>query len=205
MPERRTGPGGPNVLAVACITLLLANYFGSFADLDFAWQIRTGEQIVRHATLRPPEAFTYTIAGQSIPDFEWLYELILWAVWNGLGYGGLKLLGYPRVQALARHGRSQIDFSVKPRWKACHELPGKGFIRLLAAFRGVAGSEIHHVRPMRCVALDHAGEPLGIGRGTRLAIEHILVVAMLRDAFFDLRARVFTAEQHARLPLVRLG
>jgi hypothetical protein len=92
MPERPARVPGPNVLALVWITLLLANYFGSFADLDFAWQIRTGEQIVRHATLRPPEGFTYTIAGQSIPDFEWLYELLLWAVWNAFGYGGLKLL-----------------------------------------------------------------------------------------------------------------
>jgi hypothetical protein len=92
MPERPAWREGPNVFALAWITLLLANYFGTFADLDFAWQIRTGEQIVRHGTLRPPDAFTYTIAGQSIPDFEWLYELMLWAVWSGFGFGGLKLL-----------------------------------------------------------------------------------------------------------------
>ena len=69
MPERSAWKEGPNVFALAWITLLLANYFGTFADLDFAWQIRTGEQIIRHATLRPPDAFTYTIAGQHIPDF----------------------------------------------------------------------------------------------------------------------------------------
>jgi hypothetical protein len=80
------------VLGLACVCLLVANYLGAFSDLDFAWQIRTGERIVQTGTLRPADSFTYTIAGQQVPDFEWLYEVILWAVWNGFGYGGLKLL-----------------------------------------------------------------------------------------------------------------
>jgi hypothetical protein len=82
----------PNLLSLAFLCLLAANYFGTFADLDFTWQIRTGERIVQTGSLRPPDAFTYTIAGQSIPDFEWLYELLLWAVWSVFGFGGLKLL-----------------------------------------------------------------------------------------------------------------
>jgi hypothetical protein len=82
----------PNVLSIAFICLIAANYVGTFADLDFTWQIRTGERIVQSGSLRPPDAFTYTIAGESVPDFEWLYELILWAVWNVFGFGGLKLL-----------------------------------------------------------------------------------------------------------------
>jgi hypothetical protein len=81
-----------NVLGLACVCLLAANYFGTFSDLDFAWQIRTGERIVQTGSLRPPDAFTYTIAGQQVPDFEWLYEVILWAVWSVFGFGGLKLL-----------------------------------------------------------------------------------------------------------------
>jgi len=82
----------PNALALACVCLIAANYFGPFADLDFTWQIRTGERIVQTGSLRPPDTFTYTIAGQHVPDFEWLYEVILWAVWSLFGFGGLKLL-----------------------------------------------------------------------------------------------------------------
>jgi hypothetical protein len=81
----------PNLLTCTLIVLIAATYFAPFADLDFAWQIRTGELIVRTGQLRPPESFTYTIAGRSIPDFEWLYEVILWATWSVFGYGGLKL------------------------------------------------------------------------------------------------------------------
>lgn len=84
--------GYPNVTTLLLLILLLRNYVSPFADLDFAWQVRTGELIVRTGQLHPPEAFTYTIAGQSINDFEWLYEVILYAIWSIFGYGGLKLL-----------------------------------------------------------------------------------------------------------------
>ncbi len=82
----------PNVLGLACVCLILANYLGPFADLDFTWQIRTGERIVQTRTLRTPDVFTYTIYGENVPDFEWLYEVILWGVWSTFGFGGLKLL-----------------------------------------------------------------------------------------------------------------
>jgi hypothetical protein len=92
MTARRTGLQPPNALSVLLLVLLAVNYFSPFADLDFAWQIRTGERIAATGSLRPPDAFTYTIAGQNVPDFEWLYEVILYGVWTALGFGGLKLL-----------------------------------------------------------------------------------------------------------------
>src|SRR5437660_10560431 len=82
----------PNLFSIFLIVLLATNYFVPFADLDFTWQIRTGAQIVHTGQLRPVESFTYTLAGQQVPEFEGLYELILYAVWSGLGFGRLKLL-----------------------------------------------------------------------------------------------------------------
>ena len=92
MAARRTWLQPPNALSILIVVLLAVNYFVPFADLDFAWQIRTGERIVATGSLRPPDAFTYTIAGQPVPDFEWLYEVTLYGVWTALGFGGLKLL-----------------------------------------------------------------------------------------------------------------
>jgi hypothetical protein len=82
----------PNLFSIFLIILLLTNYFVPFADLDFTWQIRTGEQIARTGAFQPVESFTYTLAGQAVPEFEGLYEVILWAVWSVFGFGGLKLL-----------------------------------------------------------------------------------------------------------------
>jgi hypothetical protein len=82
----------PSLLSLGVIALIAANYFNPFADLDYTWQVRTGERIVHTGSFRPPEAFTYTIAGRQVPDFEWLYEVLLHGVWSAFGYGGLKLL-----------------------------------------------------------------------------------------------------------------
>lgn len=82
----------PNALSLLVLVLIAANYFSPFADLDYTWQVRTGERIVRTGSLRPADAFSYTIAGQQVPEFEWLYEVVLYGVWTAFGYGGLKLL-----------------------------------------------------------------------------------------------------------------
>src|SRR5690349_17004154 len=82
----------PNLFSILVLLLLAVNYFVPFADLDFTWQIRTGEQIVQTGDLQPRDSFTYTIAGRQVPEFEWLYEVLLWRIWSIFGYGGLKLL-----------------------------------------------------------------------------------------------------------------
>jgi hypothetical protein len=89
----------PNALSLLIVVLLAANYFGTFADLDFTWQIRTGGLILQTGNLRPPESFTYTIQGTSIPDFEWLYEVVLYGIWSVFGFGGLKMLRVVLVAA----------------------------------------------------------------------------------------------------------
>jgi hypothetical protein len=93
------------------IGLVALNYFAPFSDLDFAWQIRTGERIVQSGSLQPAESFSYTIAGEQVPDFEWLYEVILWLVYSGFGFGGLKFLRIVLVAAplvlVALHLRRQ--------------------------------------------------------------------------------------------------
>ncbi len=82
----------PSAVSLLIIALLAANYIRPLADLDFTWQIHTGEEILRTGELHTPDRFTFTIAGKRVPDFEWLYEVTLALVWNAFGYGGLKLL-----------------------------------------------------------------------------------------------------------------
>ncbi len=89
---RNLRPEPPSPVSIALAALLLGVYLAPFADLDFTWQIRTGEQIVRTGQLRTADEFSYTIHGQPVQDFEWLYEVVLYAVWSALGVGGLKLL-----------------------------------------------------------------------------------------------------------------
>lgn len=82
----------PNVVSLAVIALLAANYFGCLTDLDWSWQVRTGQRIAETGSLRQPDTFSYTIDGKVVHDFEWLWEVLLWHAWNLFGVGGLKFL-----------------------------------------------------------------------------------------------------------------
>jgi hypothetical protein len=92
MAVRRCPITLPNLLTLLLLLLLAAVWLRPFADLDFAWQVRTGGQIVETGSLRVEDNLTYTIAGKQLPDFEWLYEVLLWCAWSIAGYGGLHLL-----------------------------------------------------------------------------------------------------------------
>jgi hypothetical protein len=92
MRDRTRWVATPNAIALLAVVLLVGLYFTTFVDLDYTWQVRTGEEILRTGRLRNPDSFTFTIAGQTPPDFEWLYEVVLAVVWNAFGYGGLRLL-----------------------------------------------------------------------------------------------------------------
>jgi hypothetical protein len=82
----------PTLFSFVVLVLLGVNYFAPFGDLDYTWQIRTGEKILTTGELVPSDSFTYTIAGKRVPEFEGLYEAGLALIWRTLGYGGLKLL-----------------------------------------------------------------------------------------------------------------
>jgi isocitrate dehydrogenase len=101
----------PNGSSLLFGVFLLLAYLPPFSDMDYGVLIRLGERIVHTGQLRPPEGFSYPLAGQDVPDFEWLCELCLWSIWNLFGYGGLKLLKVLLVGApllvLARHLRRQ--------------------------------------------------------------------------------------------------
>src|SRR5438093_1294593 len=80
----------PNLASVLLGTLILVVWWQPPGDLDHTWQIRMGEQIVRTGQIHPPETFTYTIRGQHLPDFEWLYEVLLWYTWRFSGPAGIQ-------------------------------------------------------------------------------------------------------------------
>jgi len=82
----------PNAFTLLAVALILVSYCAVFADLDWAWQVRTGELIVQTGTLRISDTFSYTIHGTPLHDFEWLYEVILYLTWSTFGIGGLKFL-----------------------------------------------------------------------------------------------------------------
>ncbi len=123
----------PNAFTAVVLGIAAMNYFAVFGDLDWTWQIRTGEQIVRDRSVQMIDQFSYTIRGESLHDYEWLYEVILYFAWDTFGIGGLKLLRVllvmtPLVIVLRRlsregvpwHGQMLVVFScifvLSPVW-----------------------------------------------------------------------------------------
>jgi hypothetical protein len=133
----------PNACTLAVLILLGACFAGAFMDLDFTWQIRTGEKIVRTGQLRTPDSFTYTIPGRQVPDFEWLYEVILWAVWTGFGFGGLRLM---RVLLV---GTTLVLLTLRLRREGVRT-HGIALALLTAAFTLSPG---WNVRPLYCTSI----------------------------------------------------
>jgi hypothetical protein len=84
--------GWPNAFSAIVLLILVCIYLMQPSDLDYCWQIRTGERILETGRVLQPDAFSYTIAGKDLPDHEWLYEVLLALVWRGLGDPGMKLM-----------------------------------------------------------------------------------------------------------------
>lgn len=80
----------PNLLSLLLLSAMGFAWYRAPHDLDYCWQIRTGQRILATGEVRQPDSFSFTISGKDIPDHEWLYESILAVVWNNLGYAGLK-------------------------------------------------------------------------------------------------------------------
>jgi len=82
----------PSVLTILLAVLMAVVYIRPISDLDFGWQVRTGERILASGRMRQPEPFSYTIAGKDVPDHEWLYETSLALLWQWFGMAGLRLV-----------------------------------------------------------------------------------------------------------------
>src|SRR5271165_1596921 len=133
----------PTVVSLIIILLLASTYFSTFGDLDWSWQVRTGGLIVHTGSLRLPESFSYTIADSPIHDFEWLYEVLLWEIWEPLGYGGLKFL--------------KVILVITPLLLVARHLHNQGVRRhgiALAIFAAVfALSSAWNLRPLYCTTI----------------------------------------------------
>lgn len=133
----------PNAFTAVVLLMAGFNYFGVFGDLDWSWQVRTGGQIVESRTLRIADEFSYTIQGTQLHDFEWLYEVMLFLVWDTFGMGGLKLL--------------RVLFVVAPMWIVTRRLnregvPWHGVLLCVFAMIFVL-APVWNLRPLYCTTI----------------------------------------------------
>jgi hypothetical protein len=134
----------PNVLTAIVLLIAAMNYFAPFGDLDWTWQVRTGGLILQERSIRTADQFSYTINdGVPLHDYEWLYEVLLFVVWDAFGIGGLKALRvlFVMTPLLIVLGRLRRE-----------EVPWHGVVLTLFGFLFVL-APVWNLRPLYCTTI----------------------------------------------------
>jgi hypothetical protein len=96
--------------AMVCLRLVLVD------DLDIWWHLRTGEWIWQHGAVPWTDGFSSFGAGKFWAAYSWLFELIVYALFQHLGLIGLMVYSVSMAVLIAMAvyrliGRLQADFS----------------------------------------------------------------------------------------------
>jgi hypothetical protein len=62
------------------------------SDADIGWHIRNGQQIISTQTVPRTDSFSSTMSGKPWYAWEWLSDLVIGLVYNGVGLNGVVLL-----------------------------------------------------------------------------------------------------------------
>ncbi|HEX9164225.1 MAG TPA: hypothetical protein VF980_21160 [Thermoanaerobaculia bacterium] len=79
-------------LAAVISAAVLAAGLTKIADLDFWWQLKTGQLIAATHSVPRTDVFSYTAFGREYVDHEWLFQLIQYATYAAAGPAGTALL-----------------------------------------------------------------------------------------------------------------
>lgn len=82
-----------NLTMVACFSaLVVVLSFTNFADYDYWWHVKKGENIVNTGKISNPDTFSYTFSGQPDEDGEWIADFIIYESYNIGGLAGSNFL-----------------------------------------------------------------------------------------------------------------
>src|SRR5258708_31041965 len=94
-----SAPISPRPLAAQRMLLILVVTAMSLAvgmsrihDLDFWWHLQAGHQIALTHSIPHTDTFSYTAYGHEYIDHEWLFQVVLYAIWAAFGPLGIALL-----------------------------------------------------------------------------------------------------------------
>ena len=84
----------PSVADLIFIVLLIALTYGALAprllkDAGTGWHIRNGQQILLTHSITRIDTFSYTTHGQPWYAWEWLYDVLIAAIYQALGLNGV--------------------------------------------------------------------------------------------------------------------
>lgn len=78
--------------AILVVVFVIKALFPILQDPDFYWHLKVGEYIVSNGALPAGELFTYTHPGENWVHSEWLFQIILFAVYSAFGFAGVNIL-----------------------------------------------------------------------------------------------------------------
>lgn len=102
-------------------------------DPDYYWHLKAGEYILTHGSLPSVDPFSYTFRGEPWVLHEWLFQVVLYAVFDWLGPFGVKVLtaslgtlsvyiGYAAAARLLNGSTAAVMLAI-----ACFPLAALGF------------------------------------------------------------------------------
>lgn len=94
-------PRASNIFMAACWCVSLATFLRPIYNPDIFWHLQAAQRIVATHSIPRTDWITFTMLGRPWIDFEWLAELIWYAVLKVGGFGGLVVLKASILSAAA--------------------------------------------------------------------------------------------------------
>src|SRR5262245_26455205 len=90
----------PAMLTVGLLALVWALSSGKANDPDIWWHLRNGEYLFQTHQLPNQDMYSFTVAGTSWMNYEWLSEIPFYLAWTAGGIAAVNLLWMVTLQAI---------------------------------------------------------------------------------------------------------
>jgi hypothetical protein len=122
-------------LAFSFMVFAAAVHQSSYIDPDLWWHLQTGQDIVLSKSVPHVDIYSFSKAGSEWVTHEWLSEVFIYALYRGLGWGGLLFIF-----------SSLITIALYITYRRCDEQPS--YIAALAGLLAAASSSpLFGIRP----------------------------------------------------------
>lgn len=83
----------PIILEVGIFVALFTSLIYPYADKDWGWHYKYGQYLLENGHILVRDIYSWTLAGYAWINHSWLFDPILYTLFNNFGYIGLSLLG----------------------------------------------------------------------------------------------------------------
>lgn len=81
----------PKILEVGIFVALFTSLIYPYADKDWGWHYRYGQYLLENGHILIRDIYSWTLAGYAWINHSWLFDPILYTLFNNIGYIGLSI------------------------------------------------------------------------------------------------------------------